>query len=190
MIMILRSLAPFILFAVLAPLSTQLAGAAAALVLTLVLLSIAWRRGSSADQLIIELSSLTFFAAYTVVCVLFPHGDQGRWTGAAIQLWLGITVIATLVLRKPFTLPIAKTRAPQQVWASAQFVRFNVVISSVWAASFLLSAVLLAVLVAAGHAPTLIVIAIMVLAIVLPVLYTNARVKQLSSATGPDQARS
>jgi hypothetical protein len=45
-------------------------------------------------------------------------------------------VIATLVVRKPFTLPYAKEDAPEEFWDSPVFLRINYVISSVWAAAF------------------------------------------------------
>lgn len=183
---ILRSLAPFILYAVLAPLTSQIGAAVAALALTVVLLALARRRGTPVDQQVIQLSSLGFFTAYAVVCLLFPHSDTGRWTGAAIQLWLGITVIATLVVRKPFTQPIARTRAPRQVWDTPEFLHFNMVISSAWAASFIVSAAIVGVLAALGNAPTLVVVVIMVLAIVVPVLYTNLRVKKMGASEPTD----
>lgn len=183
---ILRSLAPFILYAVLAPLTSPSGAAVAALALAVVLLAVARRRGVSVDRLVIEVSSLTFFAVYAVVLLLYPHSDTERWTGAAIQLWLGITVIATVVVHKPFTLPIARTRAPQHLWATPEFLHFNMIISSAWAASFIVSAAIVGGLAALGNAPTLAVIAIMVLAIVVPVLYTNVRVKRMRAVTGTD----
>jgi len=111
---ILRSLAPFILYTVLAPLISPIGAAVVALALTVVLLAVARRRGVTVDRQVIEVSSLTYFAVYAVILLLFPHSDTGRWTGAAIQLWLGITVIATVIVHKPFTLPIAgpAPRAP------------------------------------------------------------------------------
>lgn len=181
---VVRSLLPFILFAVLAPLTSQLVGAVAALALGVVLLAVARQRGVSRDQLTIDLSSLTFFAVYTVICLISPHSDDGRWVGAAIQLWLGITVIITLVIGRPFTEPIARTQAPQQLWTTPEFRRFNKVITGAWAVSFLVSAALVALLVALHRAPTPVVIGIMVLAIVVPVLFTRARSKTLQAAAG------
>lgn len=177
-----RSLVPFILFAVLAPVTSQLLGAAAALALSVVLLAVARHRGTPLDQVTIELSSLAFFVVYVLDCLISPHADHGRWVGAVIQLWLGVTVIITLSIGRPFTLPIARTQAPQQVWATPEFLRFNMVISGAWAASFLLSAALVAVLVALDRAPTLLVITVMVLAIIAPVLFTRARTKNLRTA--------
>lgn len=78
---ILRSLAPFILYAVLAPLISPIGAAVVALALTVVLLAVARRRGVTVDRQVIEVSSLTYFAVYAVILLLFPHSDTGRWTG-------------------------------------------------------------------------------------------------------------
>jgi hypothetical protein len=60
------------------------------------------------------------------------------------------------------------------------------VISSAWAASFIVSAAIVGVLAALGNAPTPAVIAIMVLAIAVLVLYTNLRVNRMRAVTGTD----
>jgi hypothetical protein len=45
-------------------------------------------------------------------------------------------VIATLIVRKPFTIPYAKEEAPEEVWDRPLFLRINYVISLVLAAIF------------------------------------------------------
>jgi hypothetical protein len=58
------------------------------------------------------------------------------WAGEIANVSLALFVIATLVVRKPFTLPYAKEDAPEEFWDSPVFLRINYVISSVWAAAF------------------------------------------------------
>lgn len=58
------------------------------------------------------------------------------WAGEIANVSLASFVIATLIVRKPFTLPYAKEEAPEEFWDSPVFLRINYVISSVWAAAF------------------------------------------------------
>jgi hypothetical protein len=58
------------------------------------------------------------------------------WAGEIVNVSLALFVIATLIVRRPFTLPYAKEEAPQEFWDSPVFMRINYVISSVWAAAF------------------------------------------------------
>ncbi|MEV4440381.1 hypothetical protein AB0K09_15425, partial [Streptomyces sp. NPDC049577] len=51
---------------------------------------------------------------------------------------------------RPFTTGIAKRQAPKEVWHTKVFRRINVVITSVWAAAFTLTAAAVAAVHAAG----------------------------------------
>jgi hypothetical protein len=39
-------------------------------------------------------------------------------------------------LRRPFTLPYARQRAPRELWALPRFLRMNMVLSAAWALAF------------------------------------------------------
>ncbi len=53
-----------------------------------------------------------------------------------VDLGLLLIVLASIVLRKPFTLQYAKEQVPQELWTLPEFVRTNYVITAVWAAAF------------------------------------------------------
>ncbi|WP_157556337.1 hypothetical protein [Nocardia acidivorans] len=55
-------------------------------------------------------------------------------------------------LRNPFTLPIAKQSTPRELWDHPGFIRTSYVITSVWAASFAIGCVALALLAHLGAA--------------------------------------
>ncbi len=174
---IIRSLAPFIVYAVLSAVASELVAAGAALVLTAALLAQALLTGSKPAELVVNWACLVFFVGYVTICLALPHGPQGQWIGAAIQLWLAATTTFTLAIRRPFTLAIAKTQAPEQVWNTPEFLRFNLKITRVWAICFLISGLVVATLVALGHSSIAATVVIMVVAILVPVRYTDHLVK-------------
>ncbi len=76
------------------------------------------------------------FAALAVLGLLASPGLTSwleQWAGEITNISLALFVIATLVVRKPFTLSYAKEEAPEKLWDSPLFLRINYVISSVWA---------------------------------------------------------
>ncbi|WP_171164826.1 hypothetical protein [Streptomyces sp. I05A-00742] len=125
-------------------------GAAAALAVAVGLLVQDLRSGATADSLILEQSSVLFFAVLTVLGFSCPDSALGTYSGVLSLGWLALTAWGTVVVGRPFTSGIAKRHAPQAVWGTAFFRRMNVVITSVWAAAFTLSAVALAAVRAEG----------------------------------------
>lgn len=63
------------------------------------------------------------------------------WAGELTNIAAATFVVATLVARKPFTLPYAKEDTPEEFWDSPLFPRINYVISSVWAGAFVFAAI-------------------------------------------------
>jgi hypothetical protein len=82
-----------------------------------------------------------------------------------------VTAWATLAVRRPFTLGIARRQAPREVWESPIFVRVNVVLTTVWAAAFTVTAAALAAISAAGLGAGASV-PVQVAGFVLPALFT------------------
>jgi putative Ca2+/H+ antiporter (TMEM165/GDT1 family) len=130
-------LAPWILLAVVAGSGRFELGVCIALgVSVLTMLLIALRR--------LKIHALDFFggAVFAALAVvgLLAKANQIRWlevwAGELVNISLVLFVIATLFVRKPFTLPYAKEEAPRELWDSPLFLRINYVISSVWAAAF------------------------------------------------------
>jgi hypothetical protein len=57
---------------------------------------------------------------------------------------LGVIAWASLAIRRPFTLGIAKQSTPGELWGRPEFLRVNVIITLVWAVSFTLGALVMA----------------------------------------------
>ncbi|MEE4545286.1 hypothetical protein V2S66_25380 [Streptomyces sp. V4-01] len=166
----LRGFVPWIAFAVVSAAGWQW-GALTGLVLALWLLVRDRRAGVAADALILESSTAGCFALLTAVAFAAPHSGLHHWTGALSMGWLALTAWATLAVRRPFTLGIARRQAPREVWESPVFVRVGVVLTTVWAAAFTLTAALLGAISATrlGQGAS---IPVQVAGFVLPALFT------------------
>ena len=90
--------------------------------------------------------SLRSFLPFIVFAA--PHSEFKHYCGALSMAWIGATMAATLAVHHPFTLGIARRKAPKEVWNTPSFLRMNTVITSVWAVSFLAAAVGIALSVA------------------------------------------
>ncbi|MGB7795299.1 MAG: hypothetical protein WBL53_03415 [Pseudonocardiaceae bacterium] len=130
--------------------SSKLWGALGGVVVSVVVLAAALRRGSRADALIIEIGSGVFFAALAVVAFVFPGSALLDYATALSSAALAVIAWVSLAIRRPFTLGIAKRSTPSTVWDRPLFRRTNVIITTVWATSFTLSALALAVVVREG----------------------------------------
>ncbi|MGH8920986.1 MAG: hypothetical protein ACRD0H_22080, partial [Actinomycetes bacterium] len=75
-------------------------------------------------------------------------------------------------VRRPFTLGIAKTMVPPSVWDNPAFLRVNVVITTVWAASFTVAGVASTVLLSSAPHATAALIVIKVLGFAVPASFT------------------
>ncbi|MFF4216938.1 hypothetical protein [Streptomyces nondiastaticus] len=144
-----RGFIPWIVFAVASPAGWQWT-AVAGLVTGIALLIKDYKSGVAGESLILEASTVCYFVALTALAFALPHSELRHYGGAMSFGWLAITAWATLAIGRPFTIGIAKRQTSPEVWHTAIFRRVNVVITSVWAASFTLTAVLMAAVSAEG----------------------------------------
>jgi hypothetical protein len=148
----LLTFAPWIVYALISgdsP-SSKLWGALGGFAVSVVVLAAALKRGSRADALIIEIGSGGFFAALAVVAFVVPGSVLLGYATALSSAALAIIAWVSLAIRRPFTLGIAKRSTPSTVWDRPLFRRTNAIITTVWATSFTLSALALAVIVREG----------------------------------------
>lgn len=164
----LRTFAPWIVYAVVPSAQWQW-GALAALVVTLVVLAGQFRAGRGLDALIIEIGSGLFFAALTIAAFAAPHSGLHPWAPALANGALALIAAISLLIRRPFTLGIAKIDTPREFWDQPIFIRTNTVITSVWTASFAISAVALAF---AVHSGTALRSTLQVAGFVVPMVFT------------------
>ncbi|MEU3500346.1 hypothetical protein ABZ726_06095 [Streptomyces hundungensis] len=141
----LRGFIPWIVFAAIGSAHWQW-GALAALAVGAYLLAMDRKRGVSADSLILEQSTIAFFAVLSAIAFIAPDSGLREYGGALATGWLALTAWATLAVRKPFTTGIAKRQAPPEVWTNPVFLRINVVLTAVWALAFTLTAAALALI--------------------------------------------
>ncbi|WP_432868056.1 hypothetical protein [Microbispora rosea] len=163
---------PWIAFAVLSTNGEARFGAAAALLVSLVLLAVDRRAGRGWDEMVIELSSGVFFAGLTLAAFTVTPAPFGEYGPAVSVAWLALTAWGSLAIRKPFTLGIARRTTPAAVQATPLFYRVNAVITAVWAVGFTLNAVGLALLLAFAPHATAAIIAVKVCGFALPALFT------------------
>lgn len=166
----LRGFIPWIAFAVVSSAGWQW-GAVTALVIGIALLVKDHKAGVAGDSLILERSTVVFFAGLAVLAFALPHSGLRAYSGALALGWLALTAWATLAIGRPFTTGIAKQQAPREVWDTPVFRRINVVITAAWAAAFTLSAAALTA-VYASHLGSGVSIPVQVAGFVLPAVFT------------------
>lgn len=163
----LRTFAPWIVYAVI-PSANWNWGALAALLVSLLVVARQTRAGRTLDAQIIEIGSAVFFAAITVLAFADPHTALHPYAPALSSTALAVIAGASLAVGRPFTLGIAKQSTPREFWDQPLFIRTNVVITSVWTASFVIGAVVLAVV---AHDPTVRTV-VQIAAFVVPASFT------------------
>ncbi|GAA0424188.1 hypothetical protein [Streptomyces luteireticuli] len=173
----LRGFIAWIAFAVASSYSLQW-GAAAGLVVAVGVLANELRSGTPAGALVLDGSSVLFFAAFTSLAFAFPHCPLWGYSGAFSLGWLALTAWGTVAVGRPFTTGIAKRQAPPVVWEMPFFRRMNTVITSAWATAFTVTAGSVVAIHAAGLgsvASQLVQIA----GFVLPVAFTRRYVETM-----------
>ena len=134
-------LAPWVLMSVVAGPGRFEQAAAAALGLSLLTLWVGSRRGVPVHLL--EVFGVVYFAVLAAVGLLAPENVidwLGLWAGELSNIALAAFAVATLVLRRPFTLAYAKDTTPPEHWDSPLFLKINYAISAAWAGAFAVSA--------------------------------------------------
>ena len=167
-----RAFLPWIVYAIV-PSGSWKWGAPAALVVALFLIVQQRRAGHSADAVIIETGSAVFFAALTVVAFADPHSGLHPYSAGLANSMLALVALASMAVRRPFTLGIAKQTAPREYWDTPEFLRVNMVITSAWTAAFAVAAAVLLLIAHSGPGHLAAIVAVQVAGIVVPVIFTN-----------------
>jgi hypothetical protein len=169
----LRTFAPWIVYALIAgdSVASKRWGALAALAVTVLVVVRQRIHGDNFDALIIEIGSGIFFVGLVVLAVVAPGSPLLGYSAALSSAALAVIAWGSLAIRRPFTLGIAKQSTPRELWAEPGFLRVNVIITLVWAASFTVGATLLAVVAHAGGGVLPRTIA-QVAAFVIPMVFT------------------
>ncbi|MFC5219782.1 hypothetical protein [Streptomyces coerulescens] len=130
------------------------------------------RRGVDLGALILEISTIVYFAVVGVIALTWPHSSLSQHTDVVSFAWLAATAWGTLAIRRPFTLGIAKRQTPREFWDMPEFIRVNDHITGAWGTGFTFIGVSLAVA-GAVDAPVWVGIAAHVLGLVGPAVFTK-----------------
>ena len=127
----LLGFAPFVAFALVERWLGIFPGLLAGAVVVAVLLVRARIRGQTPKLL--ELGSLILFGGLAIYSAV--RGPSWSIVGVrlAVDVGLLIIIVASLALRRPFTLQYAREQVPREVWAHPLFTRVNYLITAVWA---------------------------------------------------------
>jgi hypothetical protein len=190
----LRAFAPWIAFAVI-PSSQWKWAALFALVVSVVEIVRKTRGGLPLDAQIMELGTAVYFIALTALAFADPHTTLHDYIPAMASGALGVIALGSLLLRKPFTLGIARQSMPREAWDNPLFLRVNMIISAVWAASFVAGCAALAAL---AHSSAVGRIVVQTAAFAVPLVFTiryvdhvrsKARAQDASQADHAEQAQ-
>jgi hypothetical protein len=173
----LRAFAPWIVFA-LVPSAQWKWAALFALLVSAVEIRRKTRAGLPLDAQIIELGTAFYFAGLTTLAFADPGTALHAYVPAMAEGALGVIALGSLLVRKPFTLGIARQSMPREAWDNPLFLRVNTIVSAVWAASFVLGCVALAAL---AHSSATGRIAVQTAAFVVPLAFTTRYIDRVRS---------
>jgi hypothetical protein len=164
----LRAFAPWIAFAVIPSGDWQWA-ALVALAISVFGVIRQTRSGQPLDAQVIEVGSAVYFAALAALALADPHTPLHAYAPCLASGALGLIAGLSLVMRRPFTLGIAKQSVSREHWDSPLFIRTNMIITAAWTASLVVGCLVLAFL---AHSSLLARSAVQVAAFVVPLVFT------------------
>lgn len=168
----LLSFAPFIAFALLDRMLGVLPalGVAAALAVVLLLRDLF---SKSRSVKLPEVGTAALFGGLALYAVV----TRTEWSLLAVRLrvdaGLFLVVLASIVVRRPFTLQYAKEQTSPEVWIQPAFLKVNNVITAAWAVAFALMVLADIAMLYMPSVPTWIGITVTVTAIVGAIKFTR-----------------
>lgn len=180
----LRAFAPWIAFAVI-PSAQWKWAALFALVVSIVEIVRKTRGGLPLDAQIMELGTSAYFIGLTALAFADPHTTLHTYISAMASGALGVIAIVSVLVRKPFTLGVARQSMPREAWDNPLFLRVNMIISAVWAASFVAGCAGLAAL---AHSSAIGRIVVQTAAFALPLIFTMRYVDHVRSRARAEEA--
>jgi hypothetical protein len=141
----LRTFAPWLAYAVVSSVAGWQVGMITALVVAVTTSAEALRDGT-AD--VLRKGTIGFFVVMTVVSIAAPHSGLHQFVPALSLATMGVLAIWSVATGDPFTLTFARQMTSPEQWEHPLFHRTNMVISTVFAASFVVDAAACAVVLA------------------------------------------
>ncbi|GAB1646353.1 hypothetical protein [Krasilnikovia sp. MM14-A1259] len=159
-----RGFAPWLCYAALSSVDWRLGMCAAALAALLLLAGQA--RARRIDLL--GAATCAFFVVMAGIVLADPASELHRWTCALANGTLAGVAAASLAVRRPFTLAIARTQVPREFWHAPRFIQVNMVLTAIWAAGFTTAAIVCALIIRYDHAATVPLVLAQLLGFVIP----------------------
>lgn len=131
----LLAFAPFIVYVVIERIAGIMPGLVSAALLSVALL---FRDIISPNRTvkILDIGTVILFGGLAA----YARFTAVTWSIVAVRLrvdaGLLLTVVASIIVRRPFTLQYARQRVSRELWDSSEFVRTNYVITAAWAGAF------------------------------------------------------
>jgi|GEM_PF-416782 len=132
---ILLSFSPWIAYSLLVGstfLSKELA------VLVAIILTVILNFNKVKKAYILDLGTIIFFASLAIAIFFWPNAWFVQNTNTVSNIVIAMIVVASIIVRKPFTLQYAKESTPEFLWKAKGFLKVNYTISYAWALSFIL----------------------------------------------------
>ncbi|RAI59060.1 hypothetical protein [Roseicella frigidaeris] len=180
---ILLAFSPFLAFALLDRLAGPTPGLVAGAFVAAGLL-LRDRLAGRAPKLL-ELGTMLLFGALALIALVLRPDWSVIGVRLAVDAGLLLIILASLALRRPFTLAYAREQVAPALWASPGFLRTNMVISGVWGLAFAVMVAAEAALLLVPGMPPKLGILVIVLALVGAIQFTGwypARVRARHAA--------
>jgi hypothetical protein len=132
---ILLAFAPFIVFAVVDRLAGGVQGLIAGAAVSAILVLRDWFTQGKKPK-ILELGTVILFGVLALYAVLTSPTWSIIGVRLRVDIGLLLIVLASMALRRPFTLQYAREKVPPELWGNPVFIRTNYIITAVWAAAF------------------------------------------------------
>ncbi|MFJ5304451.1 hypothetical protein [Streptomyces sp. NPDC088350] len=179
-----RGFAPWLCYAALSPVDWRLGTSAAALAA----LSLLARQLRTRSVDLLCSATCVFFVVMAGVALTDPASGLQHWICALANGTLAATALASLAVRRPFTLAFARAEVPQEFWNAPRFIRVNMVLTTIWASAFTLGALACAFVVQYEHAATVPLVTVQVLAFVVPFVLSGRYADRAKAAAGQAMA--
>ena len=109
------------------------------LIVPIVMYAVYWKRDRTKVKLL-DYGSCAFFLLFLVLFYIVPLSFLERYMTLVSNGFLALLILATILIKEPFTISYAKEITPKNRWSSPHFLKINNAISWIWFVYFVLCA--------------------------------------------------
>ena len=88
---------------------------------------------------ILQLGTLAFFILGSIALLFVSQRTLGHWGNFLGSFTLLLVAVFSMLIKQPFTMGYARDSVPEQLWHDPGFIHTNYVLTSCWAAAFLVN---------------------------------------------------